>query len=205
LKSSKEAEVATEAHDKAKSELAAASDNKKLQEAEKRAAQKAGPLNDKAKAADAAYHKSVDLANETITKTFGEYLPPLIDSLQTLEEERYHLLRDTLQQFLSAQRGVPANLEERVQDIDKHISAIDIESDLTEFVDSHRSATTEAEKIKFVAFKEPSGESSSSGGSATTTTIKEVEKVEEKVEKVEVEKVVEEKETTPTKSEDDLF
>jgi len=154
-RATKEAELATEAHVKANNELSASPDNKKLQEAEKRAGQKVAPLNDKAKATEAPYQKAVDTANDVITKTFGEHLPPLIDSIQQLEEERYAQLRTVLQEYLSAQRAIPTNLEDRCQDIEKSVSAIDIDADLTEFVDAHKSAATEPEKIKFVSLKDP--------------------------------------------------
>lgn len=209
LKTSKEAEVATEAHDKAKKELEASADNKKLQEAEKRAAQKAAPLNDKAKSLEGPYQKAVDSANELIAKTYNEYLPPIIDSFQTLEEERFSQLRSALQEYLTAQRVVPTNLEERVQDIDKNVSAIDIEADLTEFVDSHRSAVTEPEVLKFVPFKEPAGSSSSSSApsSSSTTTSAPVEAKQEQEAEPEpvtkAEPVAEEQKAA--KSEDDLF
>jgi hypothetical protein len=208
LKTSKEAETATEAHDKAKKDLEGTPDNKKHQEAEKRAAQKAAPLNEKAKSLETAYQKSVETANDLIVKTYGEYLPPLIDSFQALEEERYSQLRTVLQEYVAAQRLVPENLQERVQDIDKNVTAIDVEGDLTEFVDAHRSPTTEPAKLVFTPYKEPAGSSSSSSATTTTTTaptpaVAEVQQ-EKAPEPQQVESApVEEQKTT--KSEDDIF
>jgi len=208
---SKEAEAATEAHEKAKKDLAADSGNKKHQEAEKRAGQKAGPLNEKAKAAEAAYQKAVDAANELTEKTYGEYLPPLLDALQGLEEERYNTLKTALQDYVSAQRAVPTNLEERVQDIDKQVSAIDIEADLTEFIGGNKSATTEPEKLKFVPFKEPAGGPSSSASETPAPAAVQKEKEKEVVEtKVEtpaapVAPLAAEEPKAEAKSEDDIF
>lgn len=197
LKASKEAEGATEAHEKAKSDLAGAADNKKHQEAEKRAGQKVGPLNEKAKAAEGAYTKAVDTANDVVSKTFSEHLPPVIDAIQTLEEERYALLRTALQDYLTAQRAIPANIEERCQELEKAISAIDIDADLSEFVDAHKSAATAPEKIQFVAFKEPAGQSSTT----TTTATPENPAESDVTEKV----AVAEEPQKPVKNEEDIF
>jgi len=191
-KATKEAEAATEAHEKASKELSAATDNKKHQEAEKRASQKATQLNEKAKASEAPYQKAVDTANDVIAKSFGEHLPPLIDQIQTLEEERYAQLRTVLQEYLTAQRAVPTNLEERCQDIEKSISAIDIDADLAEFVDAHKSAATEPEKLKFVSLKDPA-----------TSEAADVPATHEKKE-VSEEKAAEEK-TAASRTEEDLF
>jgi len=155
LKASKEAEAATEAHEKAQKDLNGAPDNKKFQEAEKRAQQKVGPLTEKAKTAEQAYQKAVEAANETITKTYGEHLPPILDSLQTLEEERYTTLKNVLQEYHTGQKAVPQGLDERCADIEKAIGNLDTDADLSEFVEAHKSAVTEPELVKFVPYKEP--------------------------------------------------
>jgi len=155
LKASKEAEQATEAHEKAQKELNGAPDNKKFQEAEKRAQQKVGPLVEKVKTTEQAYQKAVETANETITKTYGEHLPPLLDTLQALEEERFTTFKNVLTEYHAGQKAVPQGLDERCADIEKAIGNLDTDADLSEFVDSHRSAVTEPELIKFVPFKEP--------------------------------------------------
>jgi len=190
-KATKESEAATEAHTKASADLAAASDNKKLQEAEKRASSKAGPLAEKAKAAEAAYTKAVDTANDLITKTYGEHIPPLLESLQQFEEDRYAQIRDVLQEYLNAQKTIPTNLDERCQEIEKNVSAISIDSDLTEFADAHKSATSEPEKIVLVTKDSPAvsapvaATTTTTETSTTTTTTSESAK--------------------PTKNEEDIF
>jgi hypothetical protein len=150
----KEAEAAAEAHAKAQKDLQGASDNKRFQEAEKRASQRVGPLTDKAKQAEATYQKSVEQANELQRSTYQEHLPPIMDTMQQLEEERFAALRSALQEYLSGQRAIPGCLEERCNEMDRHISAIDHESDLLEFCDSHRSDSSEPDPIPFVPYKD---------------------------------------------------
>jgi len=191
MKAMKEAEVATEAHDKAKTELSSNADNKKFQEAEKRAAQKAGPLNDKAKAAEPAYQKAVDAANEAISKTFSEYLPPILDALQQLEEERYSQLRTALVDYLAAQRAIPSHLDERCQEIDKAITALETDADLAEYVDSNKSPTSGPEQVRFVSYKEPAQPAATTTTTTTTTSEKEDTPAGEA--------------SKPSKEEDDLF
>jgi len=203
-KVSKEAEAATEAHEKAKADLNTSPTDKKIVEAEKRAAQKVGPLNEKLKAAEAAYHKAVESANEVIAKTFSDHLPPLIDSLQQLEEERYKHLNEALKEFLAGQRAVPTNLEERCQEIEKHTSSIDIEADLSEFVESHRSSATEPEKYKFIGYKDHAVTSTTHHVETKETEKekeREVVKKEESQEEIDISGPIDK----PTKSEDDLF
>jgi len=176
LRSTKEAEAATEAHEKAKNDLSGAPDSKKHQEAEKRAGQKVPGLNDKAKASEAAYTKAVDAVNEIITKSYSEHLPPIIDSLQQLEEERYKNLQLILTEYVNAQRAIPTNLEERCQEIEKHVSNIDVDADLSDFVESHKSAATEPELVKNISASKDSSKATSSTTSSTTNETKEEEK-----------------------------
>jgi len=161
----KESEAATEAHEKAKADLEAAPEAKKKQltENEKRAGQKASQLADKAKQAEAAYQKAVDTANDVAKENFSTHIPPVIDALQTLEEERYALAKTVLETFHREFRSLPDQLIERAEELNKALEALDAEADLSEYVESHKSATSEPEVFKFVPFKEPAA------ASATTT------------------------------------
>jgi len=178
VRSTKEAEVAAETHEKAKNELASAPESKKHQEAEKRHGQKVPGLQEKAKSSEAAYTKAVDTANETINKTYSEHLPPLLDSLQQLEEERYKNLQLVLTEFVNAQRNIPTNLEERCQEMEKQVSGIDVDADLAEFAEAHKKAATEPELIKNISSSSstelpPKGTSSTTTTTTTTTTTNE--------------------------------
>eukprot|EP00026_Physarum_polycephalum_P009703 Phypoly_transcript_09837.p1 GENE.Phypoly_transcript_09837~~Phypoly_transcript_09837.p1 ORF type:complete len:271 (+),score=96.37 Phypoly_transcript_09837:449-1261(+) len=163
LKTMKEAEQATEAHEKAKTDLESGPDAKKKQltENEKKAAQKVAQLTEKGKAAEAAYQKAVDTANDVAKETFGTHLPPVIDSLQALEEERYNLAKQVLETFQKEFRALPDQLIERADELSKALEALDMDADLTEFVEEKKGDKTEPEVFKFVAYKEPA---------ATTTT-----------------------------------
>jgi len=157
LDAMKAAEDATEAHEKSKADLEAAPEAKKkaATENEKKANQKAIQLTEKAKSAEAAYQKSVDVANESSKETFGTHLPPVIEALQKLEEERYEVAKQVIETFHREFRSLPDQLTERATDLSKALEALDVEGDLTEFVDSHKSSNSEPEVFKFVPYKEP--------------------------------------------------
>jgi len=101
LAASKEAEAAAEAHEKSKADLESAPEAKKKQfgENEKRAAQKETQTADKAKAAEAAYQKAVDALNDLSKETYGTHLPPILEALQKLEEERYAQAQTVVETF----------------------------------------------------------------------------------------------------------
>jgi chromosome segregation ATPase len=157
LTAMKEAESATEAHEKAKADLEAGAEAKKKQlgENEKRLGQRATQLNDKAKATEAAYQKAVDTANDVSKETFGTHLPPVIDALQTLEEERYAQAKTVLEAFHKEFRALPDSLIERAEELSKALEALDVEADLQEYADSHKSEKSEPEVFKFTPYKEP--------------------------------------------------
>lgn len=194
LRATKEAETATEQHEKAKNDLSGASESKKYQEAEKRLGQKVPGAVEKAKASEAAYTKAVDTANETITKSYSEHLPPIIDSLQQLEEERYKHIQVVLTEFVNSQRNIPTNLEERCQEIERNVSSIDVESDLSDFAQSHKSAATEAELIKNISSSSKELSSKGSSSATTTTTSSETKEEEKKNEPEENQAVMKEEE-----------
>lgn len=170
----KEAEQATEAHEKAKTELESGPDAKKKQlgDNEKRAAQKATQLTEKGKAAEAAYQKAVDTANDVAKETFGTHLPPIIDSLQQLEEERYTQAKTVIESFHREFRSLPDLFIERADELNKALEALNVETDLEEFVQEKKGATTEPELFKFVPYKEPAA------GTTSTEETKEGEKTE---------------------------
>jgi len=157
LAAMKEAEAATEVHEKTKTELEAAPDAKKKQLAdkEKRDGQRATQLNEKAKAAEAAYQKAVDSANDASKETFGTHLPPVIDALQQLEEERYAQAKTVLEAFYKEFRSLPDSLIERAEELSKALEALDADADLVEYAEAHKSEKTEPEVFKFVPYKEP--------------------------------------------------
>jgi len=179
LAAMKEAESATEAHEKSKTDLESAPDAKKKQagENEKRANQRATQLTEKAKTAEAAYHKAVDNANEVSKETFGTHLPPVIDALQTLEEERYTQSKAVIEAFHKEFRSLPDLLIERADELSKALEALDVESDLSEYATEKKSTNAEPEVFKFVPYKEPAP-----SAATTTTTEKAEEKKEEEAE-----------------------
>jgi len=158
LKAMKEAELATEAHEKAKTELENGPEAKKKQlgENEKRAAQKATQLTERGKAAEAAYQKAVDTANDVTKETFGTHIPPVLDALQQLEEERFNQSKAILETFQKEFRSLPDLLIERAEELAKALDALNVDSDLEEFVAEKKGPNTEPEVYKFLAFKEPS-------------------------------------------------
>jgi len=180
LAAMKEAESATEAHEKSKADLESAPDAKKKQatENEKRANQRATQLTEKAKAAEAAYQKAVDNANEVSKETFGTHLPPVIDALQQLEEERYTQSKAVIEAFHKEFRSLPDLLIERADELSKALDALDGDADLTEYATEKKSTNAEPEVFRFIAYKEPAP-------SATTTTEKEEKKEEKKEEEAE--------------------
>lgn len=157
IAASKEAEAATEAHEKVKADLEAAPEAKKKQlgENEKRVQQRTTQLTDKAKAAEAAYQKAVDTANEVSKETYGTHLPPVIEALQQLEEERYTASKAVIEAFHREFRVLPDQLIQRADELSKALEALDVEADLVEYAEAHKSATSEPEIFKFVPFKEP--------------------------------------------------
>jgi hypothetical protein len=157
LSAMKDAETATEAHEKAKADLEAGPEAKKKQlgENEKRLGQRATQLNDKAKAAETAYQKAVDTANDVSKETFGTHLPPVIDALQTLEEERYAQAKTVLEAFHKEFRSLPDSLIERAEELSKALEALDAEADLQEYTDEKKSEKSEPEVFKFQPYKEP--------------------------------------------------
>jgi hypothetical protein len=180
LKSMKEAEQATEAHEKAKTDLESGPEAKKKQatENEKRANQKAAQLTDKGKAAEAAYQKAVDTANDVAKETYGTHLPPVIDALQALEEERYTQSKQLLDIFHKGFRDLPNQLIERAEELSKVLEALDVEADLGEFVEEKKGANPEPEVFRFIAYKEPAASSSAPATTTTTTTTSEETKEE---------------------------
>jgi len=180
LKAMKEAELATEAHEKAKSELESGPEPKKKQltENEKRANQKATQLTEKGEQAKAAYQKAVDTANDVAKETYGTHLPPVIDALQQLEEERYAQAKTILETFHREFRNVPDLLVERADELSKALESLDVDADFSEFAEAHKSPISEPEVFKFVGYKEPPP-SPSPSSTTTTTSEKEKEKEEE--------------------------
>lgn len=85
---------------------------------------KASQLTEKAKAAEAAYQKAVDTANEVTKETFSTHLPPVLDSLQQLEEERYALAKSVLESYHKEFRTVPDLLIERADELSKALEAL---------------------------------------------------------------------------------
>jgi len=163
VRTMKEAEQATEAHEKAKAELENGPEAKKKQlgENEKRASQKATQLTEKGKAAEAAYQKAVDTANEVAKETFTTHLPPIIDSLQQLEEERYAQAKAVLESFHGGFKALPEQLMERAEELSKVLESLDVEADLSDFVQEKKGTASEPEPFKFVPFKEPAVTSTS--------------------------------------------
>jgi len=157
LKAMKEAELATDAYEKAKTELENGPEAKKKQlgDNEKRAAQKAAQLAEKGKAAEAAYQKAVDTANEVTKETFTTHIPPVLDTLQQLEEERFTQSKAILETFQKEFRTLPDLLIERADELAKALDALNVDSDLEEFVAEKKGPKTEPELYLFVAFKEP--------------------------------------------------
>jgi len=183
LAAMKEAEAATEAHDKAKADLESGPEAKKKQltENEKRANQKATQLTEKAKAAEAAYQKAVDTANEVSKETYTTHLPPVIDALQQLEEERYVQSKTVIEVFHREFRALPDLLIERADELAKALEALDVDADFTEYAEAHKPAAVEPEVFRFVAYKEPAPAAAAS----TTTTTTETSESEEKKEDAE--------------------
>jgi len=139
----------------------------------KRASQKSTQATEKSKAAEAAYQKSVEVANDTIKKTYSEGIPPLLESLQSIETERYSQFSSVLTEFLTAQKTVPSGIDERCQEMDKQISLIDCDADLSEFVSAHPPANSEPQLLQFLGTNSsPSSSSSSSSGSSSKETEK---------------------------------
>jgi len=175
LKTMKEAEQATEAHEKAKTDLENGSEAKKKQlgDNEKRAGQKATQLTEKGKATETAYQKAVDTANDVAKETFGTHLPPVLDALQALEEERYNQSKFVLELFHKEFRALPDQLIERADELAKALEALSVETDLEEFVNEKKGPNTEPEVFRFVSYKEPAT-------SSTTTTSEETLEEEKK-------------------------
>jgi len=173
LAASKEAEAAAEAHEKVKTDLEAADEKKKKQLAdnEKRASQKATQTAEKAKTAEAAYQKAVETANDLSKETFSTHIPPLLDSLQQLEEERYAHSKTVIEAFHKEFTTLPEVLNERAAELLKALEALDVDADLGEYVEVHKTTNTEPEVFKFVGYKEPA--------TATTTPAEEKEKEKE--------------------------
>jgi len=176
-RATKELEAANKEHEKAKNDLVLGPDNKRLQETEKRIAGKIPAIADKVKASETAYLKAVEATNEVITKSYSEHIPPLIDGLQQLETDRYSLLQTVLQEFVTLQRTIPSNLEERCQELDKRFSEVDVEADFNDFIETHKATAKEPELVKPIGVKE---------------TPKEEEKEKEKEKEGEPEKEAEE-------------
>jgi len=153
----KAAEDAAEAHEKSKTDLESAPEAKKktATDNEKRASQKATQTADKAKAAEAAYQKAVDAANDASKEAFVTHLPTIIDALQQLEEERYAQAKTVIETFHREFRALPDQLIERADEMSKALEALDVEVDLTEYVEAHKPATAEPEVFKFIPYKEP--------------------------------------------------
>jgi len=173
LKAMKEAEQATEAHEKAKTELESGPEAKKKQlgDNEKRAGQKATQLNERGKAAEGAYQKAVEVVNEVAKENFSTHLPPVIDALQQLEEERYNQCKFILETFHKEFRNLPDLLIERAEALSSALSALDTDADLEEFVQEKKGPNAEPEVLRFIVYKEPS--------SSTTTTSTSEEKKDE--------------------------
>lgn len=170
-KSGKEADAAVEAHEKAQKDLFGDPENKKFKENEKRAVQKVQPSTDKHKAAEAAYQKAVDAANEIQGKSFSEHLPPILDGLQTFEEERFEQLRTSIGEFLKLQKFVPQAIDQSCDELAKQVDSLDHEGDTAEFIKTHESTTREPVPFVFLHYKEGAGEGSGSGsGSASSST-----------------------------------
>jgi len=211
-KAGKEADAAVEAHEKAQKDLFGEPENKKFKENEKRAVAKVQPAQDKHKAAEAAYQKAVDSANEIQGKSFSEYLPPILDGLQQYEEERFQQLRTSLGEFLKLQKFVPQAIDQSCDELAKQVDSLDLDGDTDEFVKAHASGVTEPAPFAFHNYKDPapesssgSGSSSSSSSSTTTSSAsgKGKEKEEEKKEEKEEEKLTAEEEKV--KEEEKLF
>jgi len=185
-RSMKEAEQATEAHEKAKTEHDSGPEAKKKQLAdnEKRAAQKAIQLTEKSKAAEAAYQKAVETVNEVVKENFSTHLPPVLDALQQLEEDRYAMSKAVLESYQKEFRALPDLLIERAEAIATVIAALDLDADLTEFADAKKGPNSEPEEVKFVPYKEPPAGSSTT---STSTTSSEETPKEEKEDKSETE------------------
>lgn len=62
--------------------------------------------------------------NELSKETFATHLPPVIDALQTLEEERYALAKQVLEAFQKEFRALPDLLIERAEDLSKALEAL---------------------------------------------------------------------------------
>jgi len=182
LAAMKEAESATEAQRKAKADLDAAADAKKKQagENEKRASQRATQLTEKAKAAETAYQKAVDNANEVSKETFGTHLPPVIDALQQLEEERYTQSKQVIEAFHKEFRSLPDLLIERADELSRALEALDVEADFSDYITEKKSANAEPEVFKFVHYKDPAPGTTTSTAEKTEETKAEEEKGEEK-------------------------
>ena len=158
-------------------------------------------MNEKGKVAEAAYQKAVDNANDVAKETYGTHLPPILDALQTLEEERYNQAKFVLEIFSKEFRALPDQLIERADELAKALDALgtllsllsvlslpssclfvslteyaDMEADLSEYVDEKKGDKTEPEVIRFVAYKEPAA------GTTTSTSSEDTKEEESKTE-----------------------
>eukprot|EP01113_Clastostelium_recurvatum_P024363 TRINITY_DN290_c0_g1_i1.p1 TRINITY_DN290_c0_g1~~TRINITY_DN290_c0_g1_i1.p1 ORF type:complete len:346 (-),score=135.22 TRINITY_DN290_c0_g1_i1:113-1150(-) len=184
VKAGKESDAASEAHEKAQKELSADAENKKLKENEKRASQKVGPAADKVKAAEAAYHKAVETANELQGKSFTEHMPAALDALQQYEQERFGQIQGSVGDFLRLQKLVPTQMDTYLMDFAKQVDAMDHDADIDEFVKNHTSNAREPTPIPIVNYKDnlpvEAAASSSSSSSSSSSKAKEDDKAKAK-------------------------
>ncbi len=79
---------------------------------------------EKGKQAETAYQKAVDVVNDMSKDVFGTQLPPIIDGLQQLEEDRYAQAKTCLETFHKEFRALPDSLIERAEDLLKALEAL---------------------------------------------------------------------------------
>jgi len=169
-KAAKEAEQATEAHEKSKTELSGAPDNKKFVENEKKAGQRATQLVEKGKQLEQQYQKAVETSNDTTTSLYRTFLPPALDALHSFESDKYSQTKTVLEEYIKAQKNLPNAVNERADDMQKHIDELDASADFTEFIEANKTGKTEPELLVFAKYGEVAPVASSSSSSSSSST-----------------------------------
>ena len=150
-KGMKEAEMAKEVLLQCEKAEINSPDDKKLQQATRKASQKFNETYEKAKKLETVYKTSVNKANEELETFKTNKMPPVLELSQKWEEERWNLILNLLRNYKSRQEEVAHIIVTQLTNIIDTISRSSIEEDFKLFVECVKKE--DETTLSFVPFK----------------------------------------------------